>query len=124
MPVVADVSPEQLDEILSSGCVIVDIRSAEDFAEGHIQGAVNVSTNALLADPSQLDPLLDGDARLAVVCTRGHTSRRAADSLAAAGSPATIDVIHSLEGGLVEWERSGRPVVAESAGGSEEAARS
>lgn len=121
MTTVVDVSPDQLDNLIAAGCALVDIRGAEDFAEGHIPGAVNIPANLLKADPSQLAALLDDAAvspkaaapSIALVCLRGHTSRRVADELVAApafaGQPtlADLDVLHSLDGGTVAWERAG-----------------
>ncbi|MFD5868406.1 rhodanese-like domain-containing protein [Corynebacterium sp. NPDC060344] len=116
MTTVVDVSPDQLDNLIASGCALVDIRGAEDFAEGHIPGAVNIPANQLKADPAQLVALLDDDAAapaIALVCMRGHTSRRVADELV--GAPAfadepklaELDVLNSLDGGTVAWERAG-----------------
>lgn len=113
---VADVSPDQLDALIADGCALIDIRGAEDFAEGHVPGAVNIPANQLKADPSQLTSLLDDDSvsSIALICMRGHTSRRIADELVAAPAfaeaPALADlgVLNSLDGGTVAWERSGR----------------
>lgn len=116
MTTVVDVSPDQLDNLIAGGCALVDIRGADDFAEGHIPGAVNIPANQLKADPSQLLSLLDDAAdspAIALVCLRGHTSRRVADELVAdpafTSDPglAALDVINSLDGGTVAWERAG-----------------
>jgi 3-mercaptopyruvate sulfurtransferase SseA len=47
--------------------IIVDVRSAESFASGHIPGAVNIPLGLIEADPSALD--LDEDEWIITYCT-------------------------------------------------------
>lgn len=112
MPAVVDISPDQLDNLIASGCALVDVRSAEDFAEGHIPGAVNIPARQLTAEPGRINDLLSDvpapSPTIALVCLRGHTSHRIADDIAGSPELAAVDVIHSLAGGTVAWEAAGR----------------
>jgi 3-mercaptopyruvate sulfurtransferase SseA len=47
--------------------IIVDVRSAESFASGHIPGAVNIPLGLIEADPSALD--LEEDEWIITYCT-------------------------------------------------------
>ena len=47
--------------------VIVDVRSAESFASGHIPGAVNIPLSLIEADPTALD--LEKDEWIITYCT-------------------------------------------------------
>lgn len=122
MPVIVDISPAQLDSLIASGCALIDIRSTEDFSGGHVPGAVNVPANSLKSDPGRITSLLSdaSSPALVLVCMRGHTSRRIAMELANAPGftdlpgISGLDAIHSLDGGTVAWERSGRPLTDES----------
>ncbi|MDP2305030.1 MAG: rhodanese-like domain-containing protein [Pseudomonadota bacterium] len=76
--------------------VVVDVRSAEEFAAGHIEGAVRVPVADIEADPTRL-PL---DRPIVCACGKGGgRSEGAAAALAAAGA---LDV-GFLEGGTLGW---------------------
>ena len=76
--------------------VVVDVRSAEEFAAGHIEGAIHVPVADIEADPTRL-PL---DRPLVTVCGKGGgRSEGAAAALAAAGARD----VGFLEGGTLGW---------------------
>lgn len=76
--------------------VVIDVRSAEEFAAGHIEGALHVPVAEIEADPSRL-PLHQP---LVTACGKGGgRSAGAAAALAAAGA---VDV-GFLEGGTLAW---------------------
>ncbi|WP_295625130.1 rhodanese-like domain-containing protein [uncultured Corynebacterium sp.] len=109
MATVVEISADQLDNLIAGGCTVVDVRSAEDYAGGHIPGAVNIPAGALSEDPGQLTGLIDStaSANVALVCLRGRSSRDAAEAIAEAPALADLAVIHSLGGGTVAWEDAG-----------------
>ena len=75
---------------------VVDVRSEEEVAQGHVEGAVHLPLAMLAADPDRL-PL---DRPIVTVCgTGGGRSASAAAALAAAGA---ADV-GFLEGGTQAW---------------------
>lgn len=80
---------------------LIDVRSAEDFAAGHVPGAVNVPFDDVLADPARSY----GDGPVHVVCQSGKRSFKAASEMNAAGVPAV-----SVAGGTSAWIESGRSV--------------
>lgn len=91
--------------IASGDIVLVDVRTPEEFAEGHIEGAVNLPLDTF--DPAAVP---HGDGKEAVLyCRSGRRSEIAAETLSAAtGKPAT-----HLDGGIVAWEAAGQPVVSD-----------
>jgi MFS family permease len=75
---------------------IVDVRSPEEFAAGHVDGAVNIPLDALDARA----PDLPRDALVVTVCSKGGgRSARAADQLLARGFTSA----RSLCGGTEAW---------------------
>ncbi len=104
----------------------VDVRTEEEFAAGHPEGAVNVPV--MLAGASGMDPNPDfvpvmerafaKDAPLIVGCKMGGRSARAAKALASAGFTRVLDQRAGWDGAkgsfgeLVEpgWSRSDLPV--------------
>jgi rhodanese-related sulfurtransferase len=83
---------------------MIDVRSAEDFAAGHIDGTVNIAINAFLADMT----LLPGkDAPVVVLCQGGH---RGALALMALRMLGWTDV-RNLAGGIYAWTAAELPLV-------------
>jgi rhodanese-related sulfurtransferase len=89
---------------------ILDVRSVEEHAVSHLEGAQRVEPGAL--DPASIERLvLDRDARIVVYCSVGVRS----SDLAAALNRAGHRHVYDLEGGLFAWANAGRPVVGEGA---------
>ena len=84
--------------------MILDVRTAEEFASGHVPGAVNVSHDQVSARLDELGS--DLDRPVVVYCERGGRAGRAEAVLVDAGFS---DVRH-LEGDMSAWRAAGRPV--------------
>ena len=76
------------------GAVLLDVRTAEEFAGGHILGSVNVPLDRL----EQVDRTAGKDATLFVYCHSGARSARAAAALKRAGYGSVRDI-----GGIAAW---------------------
>ena len=63
--------------------VIVDVRSPEEYAAGHIKGAKNVFVDDIKNDPSILEE--DKDKKIVLYCNSGKKSGKAQDALIGAG---------------------------------------
>lgn len=67
---------------LDSGAILIDVRTAEEFSAGHIEGAVNIP-NEDIQDGTM--PTTDKDTKLYVYCRSGNRSAQAKTALEAAG---------------------------------------
>ena len=76
--------------------IILDVRRADEFAAGHIAGAINVA-NENIAD-TQPAELPDKDQVIYVYCRSGNRSKQASAKLAAMGYTNIIEF-----GGIVDW---------------------
>ena len=85
--------------------VILDVRSPEEFAEGHIEGAENIDING--ADFSGEVAKLDSNVTYAVYCRSGNRSAAAVTVMTEQGFTSLYD----LGGGISSWESAGYPVV-------------
>lgn len=84
--------------------VLLDVRTAEEFAAGHVPGARNISHDVLAG---RIDELADArDRDLVVYCRSGRRSGIALDLLRSAGF---TRLVH-LEGDWLGWEAAGRPI--------------
>ena len=103
-----DMEVKEFAELIAdSNVVILDVRKADEFAEGHINGAV-------LIDQFQSDFMEQAEAKLpkektiAVYCRSGRRSANAAGKLADAGYKCV-----NLKGGILAWKEANMPVTKE-----------
>jgi len=77
---------------------ILDVRTAEEFAEGHVHGAVNMDFYA--NDFMDQVNTLHKDHPVYIYCHSGGRSARAIDLMSAAG----FNQVYDLQGGFSSWE--------------------
>ena len=83
---------------------LVDVRTPEEFSEGHIMGAVNYDWyDSLFVD--NISAAYDKSAPLYVYCRSGKRASEASAALAKAGFE-----VYNLEGGYISWTEAGKPV--------------
>ncbi len=87
------------------GTTIVDVRTPQEFAEGHLPGAVNLDVSG--PDFLQQVQTLDPQAPYAVYCRSGNRSAAALDAMGGLGFTAA----YHLGGGISAWSAAGGEVV-------------
>jgi rhodanese-related sulfurtransferase len=98
-------TPLQVTQLINRGkTTIVDVRTADEFAAGHLRDAKNIPLADLSARIGELDKAKTR--AVVVVCQSGARSDKAARQLAAAG----FDEVVSLDGGIAAWQAAGLPV--------------
>jgi len=87
------------------GVVILDVRTKEEFEEGHIANAININveSDTFLSEIAKLDK----SKTYAVYCRSG---RRSADAVAKMSNEEFISLAN-LNGGVIDWANAGLPVV-------------
>lgn len=76
--------------------LIVDVRRADEYAEGHIPGAINIANEDIVSvEPAELP---DKDQVIYVYCRSGNRSKQASAKLAAMGY---INIVEC--GGILDW---------------------
>ncbi|MBR3432206.1 MAG: rhodanese-like domain-containing protein [Bacteroidaceae bacterium] len=93
--------------IADSSVVILDVRTAEEFKDGHIANALNIDVNQKKF-VKKAKAMLPKDRTIAVYCRSGRRSANAAELLAKNGYECV-----NLYGGILAWIENGRPVVQE-----------
>ena len=84
------------------GAVIVDVREPDEWAAGHIPGAILIPLGEL---PSRLGDV-PPNRPIVVVCRSGNRSAQGRDILLGAGFRA----VTSLDGGMNDWAAAGMPI--------------
>ena len=82
--------------------VLVDVREAWEFAQGHASGAVNVPLSAFRARFGEISR----DREVLVICHVGQRSMMAAKFLRQQG----FMQVANVEGGTEDWELAGLPM--------------
>jgi rhodanese-related sulfurtransferase len=84
---------------------VIDVRTPEEFADGHIAGAVNIPVQS--SDFSARIAELDPSTTYAVYCRSGNRSQPAVAAMSDAG----ITTIFELSSGTKGWVSEGQPLV-------------
>lgn len=89
----------------SENVLVLDVRSAEEFAQGHIEGAVNISHTTI---NENLAKIIDFKNKTVIVhCRSGRRAVAAESALLTAG----FSDLRHLEGDMKGWKAANLPVV-------------
>ncbi len=100
----SSVSAAELQALRESGVapVVIDVRTSEEYASGHIPGAVNIPFDQV----AQRIAEVDAPHGVALYCMVGPRARKGEAALLAA----SYQKVFHLEGGLAAWQAAGLPV--------------
>jgi rhodanese-related sulfurtransferase len=105
LPALRAISPSELDALLKDGELVLDVRSGEEFAAGHVPGSVNIAlsgqfaTWAATALGLAARPVLIAGSQEQIEESRVRLARVGVESLDG-----------YLGGGLEAWKQAGLPV--------------
>lgn len=103
--VVKNVDAKEAAKLVAAGNItVLDVRTAEEFAEGHIAGATNI--NFMGKDFAAQASKLDRNKTYLLHCASGGRSKRCLPQLKQLGFK---EIIH-LDGGMSAWEDAGNPM--------------
>ena len=80
-----------------TGYIILDVRRPDEFAAGHIPGAINVANESIGTD--EIPELPDKNQLIMVYCRSGRRSKEAAEKLVKLGYTNIVEF-----GGILEWK--------------------
>ena len=80
-----------------NGYIILDVRRPDEFAEGHIPGAIKVANESIGTD--EIPELPDKDQLIMVYCRSGRRSKEAAEKLVKLGYTNIVEF-----GGILDWK--------------------
>ncbi|WP_392343046.1 rhodanese-like domain-containing protein [uncultured Shewanella sp.] len=79
----AEQDPSVAWEKIDRGVTLIDVRTAEEFAAGHIDGAINIPFEIIVPELAKLN--IDTDAEVVLYCRSGNRSGIAQESLVKQG---------------------------------------
>ncbi|MFC2001288.1 rhodanese-like domain-containing protein [Chloroflexota bacterium] len=108
--IIAEVTPEEANALIqdnkdSPNFTIIDVRTPEEYATGHIEKAMNLDYNSEIfrADINKLEK----SKMYLIYCRSGHRSGLALSIMKELG----FTEVYNMLGGIIEWEASGLPTV-------------
>ncbi len=102
-----DINPDALKARQAKGeaTLLVDVRSAEEFAAGHIPGAINIPHDQIAARAPEL-AAHKSDGTLILYCRSGRRTALATEALEAQGFTGLMHLVGDMQG----WQAAGEPV--------------
>ncbi|NQV77335.1 MAG: rhodanese-like domain-containing protein [Lutibacter sp.] len=82
-----DSGESSIEEYLKDGAVVIDVRTVEEFAEGHVNGSKNIVLNVI---PGKVAEIKKMNKKVIAVCRSGARSGQATSFLKQQG----IDIIN------------------------------
>ena len=100
-----DVTPQEGQQRVQNGALLVDVREQNEYDEIHAQGAMLLPLSELESRSSELPK----DKELVMICRSGARSRQAGEYLMQNGYSQVVN----LGGGTVAWAEAGLPTEGE-----------
>jgi rhodanese-related sulfurtransferase len=91
--------------LINNDAVVIDLRSVDVFAKGHIVSARNIPSDELEGRMTSLESIKAKP--VVAVCDTGISSTKAVNTLKLAG----FESVYGLQGGMTAWSQAGLPVV-------------
>lgn len=101
---IRQMTTEDLAAAMEDGCVVIDVRNPEEYAQGHVPSAVSIPLGSIADRCSELDPAKP----VYLVCGGSSRSMEAAGVLDQGGYDA-----RPIRGGTRGWIAEGRAVEAQ-----------
>lgn len=90
----------------TAGAQLLDVRTAEEYAEGHLQGARRVTWGQSDFE-KQVLAVLDPSKPVLVYCRSGRRSTAAIEVMEKLG----FREVRELKGGILAWQKAGRSLI-------------
>jgi len=103
---VTNLDPQEAVKLINADAVVIDLRSADAFARGHIVNAKNIPHDEIEANRDKINRFKNKP--IIAVCDAGVTSTRVVASLRKSG----LESVYGLRGGIRAWNEANMPLVS------------
>lgn len=90
-----DVDMEEMQKMIENGAILVDVRSKQEYNEGHLEKAISIPEYELLKRASK--ELKEKNSIIVVYCDSGTRSRKAKKKLERMGYTKIYNLYNGLE---------------------------
>lgn len=100
------VTVQEARKLQIAGVPVIDVREADEYAEGHVVGAPLIPHKDVFARAGEVEQVAGGkEDPVMFICKKGQRSAVAAEFAAAAG----FTKLYNIEGGTDAWIEAGLP---------------
>jgi rhodanese-related sulfurtransferase len=99
------IDPTEAVGLINGDAAVLDLRSADSFALGHIVNARNIPMDDFDVTQGKVAGLKNKS--VLAVCDSGTRSNKAVDQMRKSG----FESVYGLKGGMAAWSQAGLPVV-------------
>jgi rhodanese-related sulfurtransferase len=103
-PEVDDYTPQQAQELVASGALLIDVREQHEWDAGRMPGAKLIPMGQIASRLSELPR----DRKIIFTCRSGNRSGTIKDYMI---DEHAYGDVHNLHGGIIAWQLAGLPVV-------------
>ena len=101
------VDVQKADGLRRQGVPIIDCREADEYADGHVQGAPLIPHMSVFTRADEVERIAGGKEKpVMFICAKGQRSAVACEFAAAAG----FSDLSNIEGGTDAWIEAGLPI--------------
>ena len=109
---IEDITPQEAFTLIQENqdnpdFVIIDVRTPEEFAEGHIENVINLDFRSETF--TDWLNILDKDKTYLIYCRSGRRSRNTLDTM----EELNFKEAYNMLGGIIEWKAGGLPTIQE-----------
>lgn len=90
-----EISKQQLEKMVKQGAMLLDVRSPQEFAEGHLENAISLPEYEIKAKADNMLP--DKLQIIIVYCSTGHRSLKAQNTLQRLGYQKVYNLCKGIE---------------------------
>ena len=74
-----EITEEKMERMVKEGAILIDVRSLQEYNEGHLEGAISIPEYELKQRKEELP--IDKDTRIILYCSTGRRSKRGKNKL-------------------------------------------
>lgn len=90
-----DITLEELKQKLEKGCIVIDVRSPQEYKEGHIQGSISIPEYEILKRINKY--VKNKNEEIVVYCQSGYRSKKAQKELQKQGYTNVFNLYNGFE---------------------------
>lgn len=90
-----DITIEQIEELEKQGTIIIDVRSPQEFEEGHLKNAICIPDYEIMQKIEEVVP--DKEQTIIVYCSSGYRSKKIQKKLENRGYTKVYNLYNGIE---------------------------